>query len=422
MKSVSAATVFLSAILRRRPLASFAFRCSRPTASSSKIIATAASRAGCGDLTRGADLRDVKSGALEAAEKASHKERPRTGRPHPRNAFQGTYDMARLTSAYPPLGPHVARGPTGRPTVDWADPAAVRALNTALLVADYRVHPSYAAILPAGALVPPVPGRADYVHHLADALRRAGALPSAPVGPAVRGMDIGTGASCIYPLIAASVYGWEMIASDVNPAALASARKIVASNGHRDLIDVRGQELSNASIFDGVLRADERLDFAMCNPPFYPSEDAFRAENARKRKGLSKKKGAGRKGAKQRAAPAEAETEGGATTSNNFGGTRSELWCEGGEVAFVRRIVEESRRYADRCLLFSSLVSRKEHVAEIEGFLRAAPTKGGGRRRRGVRLVRRVSMGAGRKSATLLVWSFLDERERRQWSHARGWR
>ena len=125
--------------------------------------------------------------------------------------------MDRLVSSYPLLGPHVIFGPTGRPTVDWADPTTVRALNTALLVADYGVDSKYSDRLPLGALFPPVPGRADYVHHVADALQKSLSSEEdddddvsdddvgdvvVPMGPAVTGMDIGTGASCIYPTIA----------------------------------------------------------------------------------------------------------------------------------------------------------------------------------------------------------------------------
>jgi len=88
-------------------------------------------------------------------------------------------------------------------------------LNTALLVADYGVDSNYSDRLPLGALFPPVPGRADYVHHIADALQKSllseddddvsdhvGDGGAVPMGPAVTGMDIGTGASCIYSTIA----------------------------------------------------------------------------------------------------------------------------------------------------------------------------------------------------------------------------
>jgi len=215
-----------------------------------------------------------------------------------------------------------------------------------------------------------------------------------------------------------------MIASDVHPSSIASARDIVRANGQENLIDVRHQE-SISDIFDGVLRTGERIDFAMCNPPFYSSREAFRAENARKLRGLSKSKkkgGANRKG--DRVMPNE-EVVGSPPTisisrasSNNFVGTDSELWCEGGEVAFVKRIIVESKRYWDRCLWFSSLVSRKNNLTEIERSFRNDGKKNG---RRGVQTVQRVPMGAGRKSSTILMWSFLDEGERRDWARVRHW-
>lgn len=350
---------------------------------------------------------------------------PRKGRPHPRNSFQGSYDMDRLVAAYPSLGPHVLAGPTGRPTIKFADPIAVRALNTALLVADYGVNPDYADILPPNALVPPVPGRADYVHHIADALQKSSG-DVVPMGPVVKGMDIGTGASCIYPIIAASAYGWRMIASEIDPTSIASARGIVKSNGHDDLIAMRCQELSNSSIFDGVLRSGEYIDFCMCNPPFYPSLEAFQAENARKLRGLAKSR-------KRRMAvtPYEEvaattstnqwEEEGKAVSSNNFGGTDFELWCKGGEVAFVKRIISESKQYWDRCLWFSSLVSRKDNLDKIERSLFKLGKKNDSNEPRKVQTVHRIAMGAGVKSSTILMWSFLDEGERRDWARMRKW-
>ncbi|KAL9179137.1 hypothetical protein ACHAXT_000179 [Thalassiosira profunda] len=330
--------------------------------------------------------------------------------------------MDRLAAAFPALGPHVVRERRGtpcRPTINFADPAAVRALNTALLVADYGANPRYAEIVPKDALFPPVPGRGDYVHHVADALGRCTSSGRVPTGSSVVGMDIGTGASCIYPTIAAAAFGWQMIASEINEASIDSAREIVVANGHSHLIDVRRQESSEA-IFDGVLRPGETMDFAMCNPPFYSSPEAFREENARKLRGLAK-------GGLNKVHPAtkidsvkpKLLKEGG-TTSNNFGGTELELWCRGGEVSFVKRIIAESKRYARRCLWFTSLVSRKENVKKIEGALFNMGKKGGVRQLR-VQAVERIRMGAGRKGATILLWSFLDETERLEWAKLRGW-
>ena len=218
--------------------------------------------------------------------------------PHPRNVFKGSYDMDKLCQAYPPLQSYVvypndnakansksSKKAPNRPTIKFADPNAVRALNTALLVADYNIKPNYAEILPRNALVPPVPGRADYIHHLADLLgEQDGNIPE---GSSVRGLDIGTGASVIYPLVATSTYGWTMVASEINLPSLQSARRIIQENRLENLIDLRQQE-SEENIFAGIFEPKEEIDFVMCNPPFFPSLEAFQAENARKIKGLAR--------------------------------------------------------------------------------------------------------------------------------------
>ena len=334
-----------------------------------------------------------------------------TGKPHPRNSFQGTYDMDRLVSCYPKLSPHVIQGPTGRSTVDWADPIAVRALNTALLVADYNVNPSYSDILPQDALVPPVPGRADYVHHIADLLQKCtsnnGKTNAAeiPKGSGIIGFDIGTGASCIYATIAASVYGWRMIASDINKTSLESARKIVYANRHDNLISIRHQS-DSGSIFDGILEQDERLDFCMCNPPFYHNREQFVAENTRKMKGLAKSRGRLNDG------------EVVVVSSNNFGGIESELICRGGEVRFIKHTFNESKKYRDKCLWFTSLVSRNDNLKKIKSYMRGRRIRKGYKE---IKVIDQIPIGAGKKKSNVLIWTFMDEDERRDWARSRNW-
>lgn len=78
-------------------------------------------------------------------------------------------------------------------SVNFADPLAVKTLNKALLAHFYGVtHWD----IPDGFLCPPVPGRADYVHHLADLLAddNGGVVPKQATV-----LDIGTGANLIYP-------------------------------------------------------------------------------------------------------------------------------------------------------------------------------------------------------------------------------
>ena len=293
-----------------------------------------------------------------------------------------------------------------RPTIKFADPNAVRALNTALLVADYNIKPNYAEILPRNALVPPVPGRADYIHHLADLLgEQDGNIPE---GASVRGLDIGTGASVIYPLVATSTYGWSMVASEINLPSLQSAQRIIEENTLENLIDLRQQE-SEENIFDGIFQPKEEIDFVMCNPPFFPSLEVFQAENARKIKGLARGGMNKRSRSISKANEADQKNE----ASNNFGGTDSELWCEGGEVSFVQRMIDESKskKYRHKILWCTSLVSRESNCERIEKYLRtnAHPEE-----------VRRISFGAGKKSASILAWTFLNKDKRREW--ASKWR
>jgi len=120
---------------------------------------------------------------------------------HPRNRHQGRYDFAALTAAHPPLAVKVRPNGYGELSVDFADPEAVMLLNQALLKLFYNLNWQ----LPTGYLTPPVPGRADYVHALADLLAsdNGGVVPRD-----LDVMDIGCGANCIYPLIGNAEYGW----------------------------------------------------------------------------------------------------------------------------------------------------------------------------------------------------------------------
>ena len=136
---------------------------------------------------------------------------------HARNRHRLGYDMARLASSHAALAPFLRPRPDGQQTVDFSDPAAVSTLNTALLVSDY----SYDFSLPPGHLTPAVPGRADYIHLLADLLAEDGA-GEVPTGRRVVGMDVGVGASGVYPLVGHADYGWSFLGTDVSRASLFS--------------------------------------------------------------------------------------------------------------------------------------------------------------------------------------------------------
>ncbi len=297
---------------------------------------------------------------------------------HPRNRFRAGYDFAALVGANPRLAEFVGPNAYGDTSIDYANPAAVKALNQALLSFAYGLRHWD---LPAGYLCPPVPGRSDYLHYLADLLA-PGDAATIPRGPAVRVLDIGTGANCIYPLIGASEYGWSFVGTEIDPVALRWAQKTVAAHPTvAGLIECRAQPSPMDSL-RGVIQPGERFDLTMCNPPFHASAAEAAAGTRRKQRNL---------GGPRTAAPVL-----------NFGGQAGELWCPGGELAFVQRMISQSTALPRHSRWFTTLVSRSAHLPLLEAALRAAQATD----------VRIIAMAQGQKQSRILAWTFLGSEER----------
>lgn len=309
---------------------------------------------------------------------------------HPRNIHRAEYDFDTLVSVVPELRDKLLPSPRGGFTLNFGDPCAVKLLNKALLAAYYDT-PMWG--LPEGFLCPPVPGRVDYLHYLADLLAKDNDGRT-PVGKRVSVLDIGTGANCIYPILGSAEYGWKFIASDIASDALQVAKVIVASNRRlKPLVDCRLQTDPSA-YFNGVIKPHERVDVTLCNPPFHSSAEEANAGTRRKARNLKRHR-------KHSLLPKEQPS-----TALNFGGQSHELWCSGGEALFIQRMAFESRGFAEQCLWFSTLVAKKEHLKGLYQALKKA----------GATEVRTVSMAQGNKISRFVAWSFLDSGERQAWA------
>lgn len=306
---------------------------------------------------------------------------------HPRNKHQGRYDLDRLCAVNPALAAHRVRTPGGD-SIDFSQPDAVRELNRALLASDYRIaHWD----IPPGYLCPPIPGRVDYLHGLADLLAEsAGQLPR---GAQVRALDIGVGANTIYPLLGHAEYGWHFVGSDIHADALAIAASTVQANGLADAITLR-QQHARGNLFKGVVQADDRFALTLCNPPFHASAEEAARGSARKLRNLA---------GEARAQPSRAKAK--AAPLLNFGGQANELWCTGGEASFLRRMIRESVEIKHQVLWFSSLVAKSEHLADIHKQLAKA----------GALDVREVAMAQGNKRSRFVAWSFFDAGRQAAW-------
>ena len=301
---------------------------------------------------------------------------------HPRNRHQGRYDFPALIAVEPRLKAFVIINPYGKESIDFADPAAVRVFNAALLKQLYGIQNWQ---IPEGYLCPPVPGRADYIHGLADLLA-ADAGGEIPRGAGFTMLDVGAGANCIYPLLGHHDYGWHFIASDIDPQALASAAETLAANNLTESIDLRLQTVKSA-FFKGVLREGERVVCTLCNPPFHSSAAEATSGSARKWRNLGKQD-------PQRKLPAL-----------NFGGKSNELWCKGGELTFVRNMIKESKEYAGQVLWFTSLVSKSAHIRLLQRMLKQV----------GAVDVQVCSMAQGQKQSRFLAWTFHTAEQRKAW-------
>ncbi|HSF55511.1 MAG TPA: 23S rRNA (adenine(1618)-N(6))-methyltransferase RlmF [Algoriphagus sp.] len=304
---------------------------------------------------------------------------------HPRNLHQGRYDLDALSQVLPELKDFIFTNEFGNRTIDFSDPKAVKALNQALLQQFYGLE---FWDIPEGFLCPPIPGRADYIHYLADLLsnNNDGKLPS---GAKIKVLDVGTGANLIYPIIGNACYGWKFVGSELNPKAMDSAMQILSKNPKLvPLIELRHQANSTKS-FSGIIQKDEFFDLTMCNPPFHESAEAALEGSQRKVRNLTGK-----------SSP---------KPELNFSGQAAELWTQGGESEFIRNMIRESLNFKNQVYWFTSLVSKEKNLKPILELLR----------RVGAPEQKIVDMAQGNKQSRFVAWTFLSENQRKTWSEHR---
>jgi 23S rRNA (adenine1618-N6)-methyltransferase len=286
---------------------------------------------------------------------------------HPKNKHQGLYDFDALIKACPALKKYVKPNKFGDTSIDFSDPKGVKTLNRALLALQYNVK---SWNIPHEYLVPPIPGRADYIHYVAAEL-----LPN-QIGSKVTILDIGTGASLIYPIIGTQEYGWKFIASDIDEKSIHSCQQILNHNAHLKNIELRHQKNSRDTFF-GIVESTEKIQLSICNPPFHASMEDAQRGTLRKVNNLSK-------GVKVK------------SPKLNFGGTGAELVTDGGEKKFICNMIRQSKRFSENIEWFSSLVSKEVNVKPIISALRDA----------GVKNKRIIEMGQGNKVSRIICWKF----------------
>ncbi|PFH53327.1 hypothetical protein AMATHDRAFT_79160, partial [Amanita thiersii Skay4041] len=258
---------------------------------------------------------------------------------HYRNPYQRPLDFFALAEVYSPLKPHLRQlvNIPGCYTIDFFNNDSQRRLTEALLYRDYGLTIS----LPNNRLCPPVPNRLNYILWLQDIARAHDRFIDTLKGD-VYGIDVGTGASAIYPLLGCKTDSrWNFFATEIDDVSYCYARQNVEANRLGDRIC-----LVKTTAPDPILLPLEdptRLfDFTMCNPPFYTSKEEIMHSS------------------KAKELPPNAICN----------GAEVEMITPGGELAFVGRIIEESKKYITRCKWYTSMLGKLSSVAELVKLLR----------------------------------------------------
>lgn len=300
---------------------------------------------------------------------------------HPNNHHRSRYDFELLNNNSTDLNTFIFINEHGIETIDFSDANAVKSLNKALLSAYYNIH--YWDI-PNGYLCPPIPGRVDYLHYIADLLAQSN-NNIIPLGNTVSVLDIGVGANCIYPILGNALFGWNFVASDIDEKSLQNCIEII--NQNPQLVDNISLQLqpNPRFIFKDIILSEDRFTFTICNPPFHKS--ATDAANGSIRKINNLEKSAVK------------------IPKLNFGGQHHELWCDGGELAFITQMIYESAKYPMQCLWFTTLVSKQSHLKSLEKVLNKVKAS----------TIKIIEMSQGQKTSRILAWTFLSEVQQKEW-------
>ena len=300
---------------------------------------------------------------------------------HPRNQHRLGYEFDSLIQILPELKNFVGINEHQIQTLDFSNPDAVKALNKALLLAYYDIQ---FWEIPSTFLCPPIPGRVDYIHYLADLLAQSnnGIIPK---GETVQGLDIGVGANCIYPILGNAVYGWSFVGTDIDEKAIQNCKKIIEKNPK--LIDAISLQLQTEPrfIFKNIMESEDKFAFTICNPPFHNSKEEATKVALRKVNNLSTNKTT--------------------TPTLNFGGQNAELWCPGGELGFITQMIYESAKYPMHCLWYTTLVSKQAHLNSLYKTLNKVNAAN----------ISTIDMAQGQKTSRILAWTFLTEKQQKEW-------
>jgi 23S rRNA (adenine1618-N6)-methyltransferase len=181
--------------------------------------------------------------------------------------------------------------------------------------------------IPKGFLIPPIPSRINYINLINSIITKL--IKDIDIKNII-GIDIGTGANIIYPILGYSIYKWKFICTEINKEAYNNAKLILQKNNLENNINIIKQN-NKDNIFISILNRENKYIFSMCNPPYYNYENEIKLEDKKR------------------------------DNEYNF----DEIYYKNGEYGFFQRYFEESICYKNNVFLYTILIGKKINAENI---------------------------------------------------------
>ena len=207
---------------------------------------------------------------------------------------------------------------------DWSNNELSLLMDKSIL--NYYFNIKYYDI-PKGFLIPPIPSRINYINLINSIITKL--IKDINIKNII-GIDIGTGANIIYPILGYSIYKWKFICTEINKEAYNNAKLILQKNNLENNINIIKQN-NKDNIFISILNRENKYLFSMCNPPYYNYENEIKLEDKKR------------------------------DNEYNF----DEIYYKNGEYGFFQRYFEESICYKNNVFLYTILIGKKINAENI---------------------------------------------------------
>ena len=265
-------------------------------------------------------------------------------------------DFKFLSEEFPEFKKYVYINKYGGYSINWKNPNSIKELvktilNKFLNIIYYEIPENF--------LVPTLTSRYNYLNYINKLFTKFKIENKEKIL-----IDIGTGANIIYPLLGYKLYNWNFIASEINEDAIKIGKKIIKENNLEKEIFIFKQNDSK-KIFENIININKKYLCSICNPPFFDINTEIKKDNL--------------------------------YTDNEY--NYNEVYCEGGEIFFIKEMIKESYIYKKNIFLFSSLIGRKNNMKKIYSVIKNIKE---------ISLLNKTTIKQGKNARWIIIWSFYD--------------